>query len=495
MIHWKNARQLLTASALSLLYSGSALSTEAVLIGGGYNVHGSQGQIELNVKWVQSILETQNITVDTYFTDGDEPGADVHYVVVPEQGQSRTEPLARVFYDWVLENRRYREHSVPNVLGSTRRNELEPKLRDIIERTDDQDLLLVYNGHGSQSMTTPDRVTLNLWDDTTLTARELHEMLEPRTAPFRFVFTQCYSGGFHRLAYKESQKGLELNSTPRCGFTAESAYRLAEGCSASIDTDDYRDYTTYFFAALAGEDRNGQATSHNPDANKDGITTLREAHLYTLEQAVSTDLSRSTSEDYLDQWQPWYLRWLPSPAILPDNEYSRMFAQLASQYEIDTPVGTAAVDTAAGAAPAAIRQKLALNDQQQQATIEQRHLLENQIGRKQIELQLALMQHWPELMGPYTGAYQTLASNGSLLLIADQISQMPDYSSLVEAQTQFADLDLELLEQERLGTQLHKLIRLRQLALLKQQISEYGSNQEQLDYHSLVACEDTPLTP
>ena len=40
-----------------------------------------------------------------------------------------------------------------------------------------------------------------------------------------------------------------------CGFLAESADREAEGCSAAIEARDFKDYSTHFFAALAGHGR------------------------------------------------------------------------------------------------------------------------------------------------------------------------------------------------------------------------------------------------
>lgn len=475
------ARLLASALACTTLL---ATADEAVLVGGGYNLQGSQGQIELNVKWVQGILEAQGLTVDTYFTDGDEAGPDVHYLVDPATNPSPLEALARVFGDWDLENRRYREHDVANVLGSTRRENLEPQLRKIIERTRDEDLLLVYNGHGSQSYATPDEVTLNLWDDTIMTARDLHELIEPRQSPFRFVFTQCYSGGFHRLAYADSAKGSALSDTPRCGFTAESAYRLAEGCSASIDSDDYRDYTTYFFAALSGQERGGDPISRNPDRNEDGQTTLREAHLYTLEEAYSTDLSRSTSEDYLDQWQPWYLRWLPASTTLPDNDYAELFRSLAARYDI-------AVN---GHTNASLRQALSTSENKLQDLANSRLALEQEYQQLQYQLQYQLVKNWPTLMGPYTRAYESLAASGALQDIARQTQTLPDYRKLVALQQQYASLDLDMLDQERQATQYQKLIRLRRMADLKQQLTEHGNEREQADYQSLLACEEVPLT-
>lgn len=479
------ASSLLLSTVLVVVPATTLASdTTAVLIGGGYDIHGSQGQIELNVKWVQGVLEQQNADVHTFFTDGNETGLDVHYNLAANQRDSALEPLARVFGDWVLENRRYRENTVADVSGSTRRTDLEPSLRTLIDESADQDLLLVYNGHGSQSFTTPDHVTLNLWDNTTITANELHSLIKPRKSPFKFIFTQCYSGGFHRLAYDNPSRGLALANSPRCGFTAESAYRLAEGCSASIETDDYRDYTTYFFSALSGYERNGDIISHDPDLNRDGVTSLREAHLFTLEEAFSTDLSRSTSEDYLTQWQPWYLRWLPGQKNLPNNEYSRIFRELAERHDIEL---TDSIVTD-------IRQKLSAVDDSINQLMQQRYGLRNQTLELQLELQTTLVDQWPSLLGPYTGAYQAMARSGELLSVSNELASNATYKNLKTLQDQDYALDDTLLQLEREATQYQKLLRMRHLSVLQQQLAEYGSEQEKNDYQSLLSCEESPLT-
>jgi hypothetical protein len=91
---------------------------------------------------------------------------------------------------------------------------------------------------------------------------------------------------------------------------------------------------------------------------------------------------------------------------------------------------------------------------------------------------------WPDLLGPYTGAYQTMAAT---------ISERTDYETLVDIQIQDKALDTTLLDLERKATQYQKLLRLRQLALLKQQLSDYGSPSKRADHASLVSCEDVPL--
>ena len=299
--------------------------------------------------------------------------------------------------------------------------------------------MLVYNGHGTQSDTpSPAGVRLELWDSTSMRADELHALLDGHASPVRWVFTQCYSGGFHRLAYDDPDVGLDLAEGRRCGFTSESAYRLAEGCSASIETDDYRDYSTFLFAALDGAERDGDPLFEDPDADADGAVSPREAHLYALEHAHSSDLSRSTSEDFLDAWQPWWLRWLPQPARVPENEYARLYRELSARVGIALDRG-----------PDAIREAMDALEVQIDALAERRAELrvnEELLGG---DLAYAVAGRWPALLGPYTDAYRELAASGELEAVAREIESMPEYAELVDAQGADAALDDELIEAER----------------------------------------------
>jgi hypothetical protein len=121
--------------------------------------------------------------------------------------------------------------------------------------------------------------------------------------------TQCYSGAFHSLIYDNPREPGAL-AQDRCGFFSESALEQAEGCSLVVSEDEYRDYSTYFFAALSGRTRLGEPVdASHVDRDGDGARSFREAHLYTLAAAHSADLPRSTSEEYLSRWAPWYLLW------------------------------------------------------------------------------------------------------------------------------------------------------------------------------------------
>ncbi len=455
------------------------------MVGGGHSPLRSEAQIELNAAWIRRVLERAGLPVRLYYTDGDAPGVDVVSIAPADEPASLLEPLARAFGDLRAERTRRRQHRLDGVIGPTNRDALVPALTADLAAADaaDEGVLLVYNGHGSQSVDgSPAGVSLDLWNDTSLHADELHALLDGHESPVRWVFTQCYSGGFHRLAYADPHEGLALAEGRRCGFTAESAYRLAEGCSASIETDDYRDYSTFLFAALDGQERDGDVLSVDPDTDANGIVTPREAHLYALGHAWSSDLSRSTSEDFLEAWQPWWLRWLPQPARVPENEYARLYRDLAARVGI-------ALDEGPRAIRAAMRDVAdrAETLQARRATLREQEdgLADALIG--------AVAERWPELLGPYTEAYRRLVVSGGIETVAVAIAAAPGYAALVAAQDADAALDVELVEAEREAVQLAKLLRFRRLATLVGQLQTHGDADERAAWAELVACEAVPL--
>ena len=463
-------------------FSTLGVADDVLLIGGGFEPVRSEGQIELNVRWVQQILNEKGIDVTTWFTDGNSEGADVVSLAPAEETTTLT-PLARIFDNRKFDSLRYREHAVPDVTGGTDASTLLPALSKRLS-ADPNSLFLIYNGHGNQPSSNAAGASINLWNNSSLDAVGLHGMLEPRNAPFRWVFAQCYSGGFHRLAYDNPITGLQLGEAQRCGFTSESAYRVAESCSVSLDVGDYRDYTTYFFAALSGTERDGDELDRDPDSNGDGVTSPREAHLYTLEYADSNELSRSTSEDYLDEWQPWYLRWLPLRKRLPDNEYAELYRNLAARLGI----------TLGSRTPSQVRNEINDLNREHAALQNTRETLRAEEQQLQTLLRNKLASSTPALLGPYTQAYKDLASSGELERIAQTIASDPDYTDLIVLQDRDDSIDVEMLDIERAIVQRQKLLRMRRLAHLSEQLDIHGDPESQRDYASLVSCEEVPLT-
>lgn len=469
------------ACVLVLTVSKAALADEAIVIGGGYNLLSSQGQIELNVQYARESLQDKGIDVTTFFTDGGEPGHDV-FAQHQEPLDATYEPISRVFGDYLEMHREYRSSTLKDVAGSTRRDTLLPELQQHLANADEP-LWLLYNGHGNQSTSTTDQVTLELWDETRITAEELHDALSVTTQPVRYAFTQCYSGGFHALAYEEPHGTLKPASPQRCGFTAVSAYSMSEGCSASINTNDYRDYTTHFFAALSGYDRNDRIIVTDPDTNSDGDVSPREAHLYSLLNANSTDISRATSEDFLERWEPWYLKWTPGVRDLPANEYAKLFRKLASN--LNVPLDQNSIGT--------IRAKLddfKSNHADIQTQIDK---LKQNIKLMRRQIAQPIITRWPDVLGPYSVGYQTLAANGELTAVTKAISADPQYTALVESQDTIATLEIDQLDLQRQATNHQKLLHLRRLATLRQQLVDFGSSTDIQTYENFVQCESMPM--
>ena len=448
-------------STLGFTLSSAVFADEAIIIGGGNSLLSSQAQIELNIQYAKESLQDKDLNVTTFFTDGGEPGLDV-FTQHQEPLDPGNEPLARVFGDYLEQYREYRSSALDNIAGSTRRETLLPELTQRLSVAESP-IWLLYNGHGNQSYSTTDQVTLELWDKTRVTAEELHAVLDATDQPVRYAFTQCYSGGFHALAYDEPYGSMKPASPQRCGFTAVSAYSLAEGCSASINTGDYRDYTTHFFAALTGYDRNGNVVLSEPDSDNNGDVSPREAHFYSLLNANSTDISRATSEDFLERWEPWYLKWTPGVKDLPSNEYAKLFRELASNLKVSLDQGSIGV----------IRDELETLTQRRDETRQNINKVWQEVQELRDKIAAPIIAQWPAVLGPYTAGYQTLVSDGTLPSISEVIEADTNYSSLVASQNLIADLQAGQLELARQSTNLQKLLHLRHMATLKQQLLDF----------------------
>ena len=465
----------------------SAGRSHVWLVGGGPDPEASQGQIELNVLWVADIVRSLAPQADLriFFADASPEVRDVRIWSRPAEGQATLQPLARVFGQQEFNGNQYRKHHIGGIVHGTRVDQLGATLaRDFSALRPGDRGLFVFNGHGLRDLSDRAGNTLRLWDDTRLSVRELERLAgsAPPTVPMRFVFTQCYSGGFMRLIRPQARDTRTLAAYNRCGFAAESADRLSEGCSASIDSGDYRDYTTYFFAALSGMTRAGQRLPRSPDRDGDGTVTLHEAHLYALLEGHNADLPRATSEVYLERWQPAWLRYLDTTSE-PDNEYGRLAAELAQR--LGLPPRGRALQRALQTRHQALEQRLEAIDRQS-------HRLDDEITQLQQRLQRGLVQRWPEAAHPHTAAYARFLAT-ELGAAQSYLTAQKDYPALAERQDRRAALDLEQVGVDRNITQLDKVLRLRQLARLSEQFERFATPSARREYQQLDRCERTPL--
>jgi hypothetical protein len=460
-----------------------------LLVGGGPKPSASQAQIEYNVTWVRESLRelAPGSPVTTWFANGSGPAStSVKQLSRIEAPDPALDALASVYGESTENRLRYRRHEVRDVRGATTRDSLLPALEQYLRTLGPgSQAMLVYNGHGSWS---PDRAenALRLWDETALSVRDFERLLSAvdSTVPVRFVLTQCYSGAFARAVHPEAEHSLELARGQRCGFFAESSERESEGCSASLALGDYRDYTTYFFAALSGKDRLGNPVTVAPDRDGDGLVSPFDAHLQTLAVAYNGDLPRSTSEEWLELWQPWTARW-SATGTLPDNVYGRLAREIAR--DAGLPEDGAALG---GMLLASYDSLVGAND----AVLDELGSLEAQADETRRDMQERLERRWPELAHPYTASYRELISSESAA-IEGMIRTDTAFAGLQRRQERLEVIEAELVDLDRRVSRLDRLRRTRMLARALHHLERAGGSSARSAYARLRVCEALPLAP
>ncbi len=480
-------RRRLVIAALALLPASLWATDHFLLIGGGASPDSSEAQIEFNVKWVVASLREMlpDAPITVFFSGGkDAPNSAVELLPRDDAALPPLDALASVYGEESNNRLRYRTHTVTDAAASAERDSLVPALTAYLEslKLGDQ-AMIIYNGHGTWERDRSDNA-LRLWNRTFLSVRDFEQLLsrvDPRV-PVRFVMTQCYSGAFARAIHRGAEPSLELARGQRCGFFAESSERQSEGCSASVELGDYRDYTTYFISGLSGRDRLGRPVEKARDRDGDGRITPFDSHLYTLLDGFNGDLPRSTSEDYLERAQPWYQRWVGT-SRLPDNVYGRLAAEMAERSQL--PVDGRALGRA-------MTQRY---DSLQRTVVRvtaEKIALEKEAERTRDQIQGRLELRWPVLAHPYTEPYRRLLA-GSLGPIEAEIRADENYDVLVQQQARLADYELELIDLDRLLSQLDRLRRTRLMARALSQTERQGRVQVQAAYGQLRACEALPL--
>ena len=274
-----------------------------LVFGGGYSPSGNQVSLESNVKYFRRIRSSMGLgeaAMKTYFADGKSKDRDLQFFdpsfQVPEINLIMAELLG----------------SSRGIANQYRDNDLQADDSSSIGAIDKwigmrtkqggkQTNLIYFTGHGGKGdKKTPHNTTAYLWNNSRLKVSDLVKKLDklPMEQPCIFVMVQCYSGGFANVIFKEGDPKKGLSDHPRAGFFATVKDRVAAGCTPDIREKNYFEYSTRFWEALCGESRIGKKTA-KPDLNKDGKTSLAEAHAYVVLRSDTIDLPIKTSDVFL----------------------------------------------------------------------------------------------------------------------------------------------------------------------------------------------------
>jgi hypothetical protein len=446
------------------------------VIGGGPDVSESQVQIERNVLWVLRAMDSLpgERKVRVFFTDGQEANPDVHEWAPPPETAAALQPLARVFDAHWRNGLRYRDHGIPHIAGTTEADRLSEALgADLRALKPGNRGWLIFTGHGTQGEHLDNR--LELWNGTQLSASDLQALLDQASpeSRVRFLFAQCYSGAFAKLATPGSD---------RCGFLAAPADQVSEGCSAAVEKSDYEDYSTFFFAALTGRPRNHSGLNGRPDWDSDGLVTPLEAHFHVLTTAFSADVPRATSEALLLEWRPGDLPDLLAGMGRDENEYLAMAAAMMRSIGIDPD---------AQPDKEMHRRQLGLQGQWERLEQDQERLRKD-IVASQAGLQRQVLKRWPRAAAPYTLAFREFHAE-DLEAAQAFIEAHPKYPELRQRQELFLEQDDQALRLRRERNQLYKIAHVARLGRLKAALGLEGPADLQERYRRLRACESAPF--
>ena len=468
---------------LALLLPATLFGDDSLfIVGGGPLPEESQVSIERNVIWIDALTETPAFdTRRLLFTAGPKKVKDVIEQRSGDLDLRTFLPLSRIFGEQhdalsVFRPNRLRKIDAPSTAAS-----VEEQLSATLAKLQRGDSLwFIYNGHGGMESSDPSENTLRLWNDSTLDVRRFAALLRARPAgvTVRSFMPQCFSGGFARsIALDPARPSADQIDTLQCGFYSVPPNQESEGCTISVDSGDYRDYSSYFFAALSGRPREGKAVEIDTPGRR---PTLLDAHRWAYVNAASTDIPFSSSEYFLELWQPWYLRWQTVRTVGDDNPYFRVALTLAKKFEIDS------TDLHALAR---------ISDERQtklQAKIDEiRQQLDSAMADEKALRETLLndfLQHFPEALFPYNGKWVTaIETEGEKIVGA--LRGHPDYPRLEQLQQKIDRLDRQLLDAERAITPYLRIERMLKLATIFEQFKRHASAAARDRYQALLACE------
>lgn len=286
-VNSNTGKYVLAGLALASL-SGMAFAAKTplrvLMIGGGPSKDHNQVAIESNVRYVSRLLLPET-PLRVLFTDGN-----------PQSVNVQLEGEDKKLY--------YRAPQLPRQDGPAKSPVVRAELNAVAadaETHKNERVLLYFTGHGSPvPRSNYDNNHFDLWEGDAFSVKDLAASLQgfPKATPVAVVMVQCFSGSFGNLLFKDADPTQELIDQKVCGFFASIAQRPAAGCTPEINEAEYKDFTSYFFAALTGTDRMGRPVTGS-DYNRDGKVGMNEAFCYSLLNDDSIDTPVCTSDTFL----------------------------------------------------------------------------------------------------------------------------------------------------------------------------------------------------
>jgi hypothetical protein len=297
------AVRFIVVASLGLASAFGACADHVFVVGGGPTPSNSQISIEKNVVYFRSVLHylgRSDLDPCVLFASGPDASPDVCFDV-----SDRIPPAyalaADLFGDPKAVRVRFRPHELGPVQGASERSAILAKLSEYAKTLGAGDRLFVYvTGHGGKGDPTSNGY-LATWNNDKLPVKQFAEVLDAfdPLVEVVVVMVQCYSGAFANLLFEGGDPSRPLARHRRAGFFATVDSRPAAGCTPDVRIENYKEYSTSFYAGLSGRDRFGKPVVVE-DLDGDGRVSFAEAHAYTTVESDTIDVCYRTSDRFLE---------------------------------------------------------------------------------------------------------------------------------------------------------------------------------------------------
>jgi hypothetical protein len=486
---------------LLLLAPASLAGDHFLTIGGGGSPKNNQLSLERNVVFFRRVLADCGLGKSphsVYFANGAERIRDLQVADPNVKPPRANQLLARL---WDREDDlyyAYRPHEVGDLKGPANRAAVGEWFKTSGARLADGDRLFVYfTGHGGGGpRNAPRNTTMDLWFDGGMTVKEFVALLDKLNPKVQVVLimVQCHSGGFGDVIFPNADAGPTLSEPSRCGFFATWHDRLAAGCTPDTEEENYKDYTTYFFAALSGKTRVGQAVER-PDYDKDGKTSLAEAHAYVLLTSDTIDIPVCTSDVLLRQFSKTKdakVKDLVTSGTkfeelvkLASAERRAVLEGLSKQLDLKGDDRAAAAKTLAATLDKERRTPDARPAPGQRSTRAEREQLRNQIRSK-------VLARWPEISNAYHPAAVEAISKESAEIVK-VIENHPAFARWDKLVARDSDQSERSFELERRWVKCQRFNYVAESVALEANLEKFASKAVLAKFKALRAAENGTL--
>jgi len=504
MRHCHHIGCVIATLTLLALADSSRADLHILTIGGGYNATGNQVSLEKNVQYFRRVLEHHQLGDTPHhllFADGNDPARDLQFDD-PDTPTPRVHRLlASLLGSTKHQRHSYRSHQLSDVAGPSRVQTIDKWLDETGKKLTPNDRLLIYcTAHGGKTVKKGTQNTkLYLWGNTHITVSDLTKRLDkidPKV-PVAIVMVQCYSGGFANVIFKDGDPKKDIAEHDRCGFYATVHDRVAAGCTPDIAEENYKEYSSAFWAALSGFDRLNHKIEGDADYNHDGRIGFDEAHAYTLITSDTIDISIKTSDAFLRKFSKLKQ---PKKGDKIDGLLTRD-APFDRVLEMARPVDRAVLEGLSGALDLRGAERVQdaedladeIQDERRKVGKKRDKLKRERDGLKK-RLASALKERWPEMHNSWHPVVTQLVVEqpDAILNVLENegsLSRFEELSGEIDA------LEAERLDLERKWVKTQRFLRVTDNVLLAANLPRVAS-QDVLDrYSALLAAESATLKP